>query len=283
MAKKFALIGAGGYVAPKHLKAIKDVGGQLIAAVDKHDSLGILDSYFPNADVFTEIERFERHLEKLKRQNNPVDYVSICTPNYLHDSHIRLGLRSGANVICEKPLVINPDNIWSIRYIEKETGRKVYPVLQLRLHPKIKELKKREYSSEKKVKVYLDYLTPRGNWYDVSWKAKPELSGGMAMNIGIHFFDMLIYLFGEVQLFTRNKYYKEITGSLTLEKAEVSWRLSIEGNEPKRFMLIDDEEIDFTDGFTDLHTEVYKEILEGRGNSIEDTHSAIELVNNLGG
>jgi len=273
MAKKFALIGAGGYVAPKHLKAIRETGNELIAAVDKHDSLGILDSYFPNADVFTEIERFERHLERLKREGKPVDFVTVCTPNYLHDSHIRLGLRCGANVICEKPLVLNSWNIPPIMEMESEYGQRVYPVLQLRLHDKIKNIKVKEHN-----KIKLDYSTPRGNWYDVSWKARDELSGGLAMNIGVHFFDMLIWKFGEVKMWSVNKYGRTMEGSLILDKAEVQWKLSIDEDTPKRFMEINGEEIDFTEGFTELHTKVYEEILAGRGFWVEDTLPSIDLV-----
>jgi len=273
--RTFAIIGAAGYIARKHLQAIKDVGGKLVAAVDKHDSLGILDSYYPDADVFTEIERFERHIER-----NPVDYVVICTPNYLHDSHIRLALRSGCNVICEKPVTLNPWNIQELMIEEQKSGKKVNVVLQLRLHEAIKELK--DFATEDH-KIKLEYHTPRGKWYKQSWKADKEKSGGIATNIGVHLFDMLIWVFGEVQNYDIKRSYGDtIDGVLKLKNAYVEWELSIDQyNQPLRKLEIDGAPIDFTKGFTDLHTKVYEEILKGNGFTLEDALPSINLVSKL--
>src|SRR4029078_2614505 len=231
--KNFALVGAAGYIAPRHMKAIKDTGNNLIAALDKHDSVGILDNYFPEADFFTEFERFDRHLEKLKRQGKKIDFVSVCSPNYLHDAHIRFGLRIGANVICEKPIVLNPWNIDALEEIEKETGNRVFTILQLRLHPAIVALKEKiaNPSPSKKYQIELQYIPSRGNWYHNSWKGDVSKSGGIATNIGVHFFDMLIWIFGDVKeskVIQQNQ--KTAAGNLELEKATVNWMLSIDSN-----------------------------------------------------
>jgi UDP-N-acetyl-2-amino-2-deoxyglucuronate dehydrogenase len=293
--KNFALIGAGGYIAPRHMRAIKDTGNNLIAALDKHDSVGVLDSYFPEADFFTEFERFDRHIEKLKRKGITTDFVSVCSPNYLHDSHIRFGLRIGANVICEKPLVLNPWNIDALAEIEKETGNKIFTILQLRLHPAIIALKEK-ISSEppgKKHHVDLDYITSRGHWYHTSWKGDIQKSGGIATNIGVHFFDMLMWIFGdakEVQVIEHTK--DTAAGYLELENASVKWRLSIDfnslppeikaaGKRTYRSLCINGESFEFSDGFTELHTQSYANIIAGNGFPLMETRRAIELVHRI--
>ena len=293
--KNFALIGAGGYIAPRHMKAIKDTGNNLIAALDKHDSVGILDSFFPEANFFTEFERFDRHLEKLKRQNIKTDFVSICSPNYLHDAHIRFGLRIGADAICEKPLVLNPWNIDALEEIEQETGKKVYTILQLRLHPAIIELKEKISNApkDKKFKIDLQYITSRGNWYHTSWKGDIQKSGGIATNIGVHFFDMLMWIFGDVK---NNEVIEHGTdtarGNLELERADVSWMLSINentlpqdvraaGKRTFRTLTIDDDAFEFSEGFTELHTVSYANILAGKGFLLAETRRAIQLVHDI--
>ena len=294
--KKFALIGAAGYIAPRHMRAIKDTNNKLIAALDPFDSVGIIDSFFPNADFFIETERFDRHLDKLKRGKiNKVDFVSICSPNYLHDAHIRLALRNDANAICEKPLLLNPWNIDSLTEIEKESGRKIHSILQLRHHPVIVDLKKKIDSlpKNKKHDIKLTYITSRGKWYYYSWKGAAEKSGGIVTNIGIHFFDMLSWIFGKVQnshlhLMQPNK----ASGLLELENANVSWYLSLDSNDlPKnvkenglttfRSITIDDKEIEFSGGFTDLHTLSYQNILAGNGFGIEDSRQSIEIAHTI--
>lgn len=290
--KNFALIGAAGYIAPRHLKAIKETGNNLIAAFDPFDSVGILDSYFPHADFFTEFERFDRHLEKLKRQGKQIDYVSVCSPNYLHDAHIRFGLRHGADVICEKPLVLNPWNIDALAEIEAETGKKVYTILQLRLHPSVIALKKMVDESErnKKLDIRLKYITSRGNWYHYSWKGDISKSGGIATNIGVHFFDMLTWVFGDV-IENKVKFHesRRAGGELKLENADVHWFLSIDENDlPEeiskksqrtyRSILIDDESFEFSEGFTDLHTVCYQNILDGKGFGLDESRKAIKTV-----
>ncbi|MEX6626299.1 Gfo/Idh/MocA family oxidoreductase [Tenacibaculum salmonis] len=297
--KNFALIGAAGYVAPRHLRAIKDTDNILIAALDKFDSVGVMDSYFPNADFFVEFERFDRHIEKIKRkQNIQLDYVSICTPNYLHDSHIRMALRRGADAICEKPLVLNPWNVDALQDIEKESGNKINTILQLRLHPSIIELKEKVVAEKKlgkqqKYDVDLTYITSRGNWYDVSWKGDQSKSGGIATNIGVHFYDMLSWVFGNVQeniVHLREK--DKSAGYLEFENARVRWFLSIDENSlPKevqeknqrtyRSITVDGEEIEFSGGFTDLHTESYKGILKGNGFGLIDAKPSIEIVHDI--
>ena len=289
---KFALIGAAGFIAPRHLKAIKETGGNLVAALDKHDNVGILDSYFPNADFFTEFERFDRHLDKLKRKGEKVDYISICSPNYLHDSHIRFALRYGANAICEKPLVLNPWNLEALGEIEKETKKKVMTILQLRLHPTIIALREKilKGDSKKKYDVDLTYITSRGNWYQSSWKGELPKSGGIATNIGIHFFDMLIWIFGPVQKIDVNSMSADHgSGVLELQKARVRWMLSInynhlpdevkaQGKRTYRSLKLDSDEIEFSEGFTDLHTKSSEEILKGNGFGLNDAKPSIDLV-----
>lgn len=285
-------MGAAGYIAPRHLNAIKQTGNELVAACDPNDSVGILDSYFPNCHFFTEFERFDRHLDKQKRQGNKLDYVSICSPNYLHDSHIRFALRSGCDAICEKPLVLNPWNIDALSEIEKESGRNINTILQLRLHPAIKTLKKQIAKSKKTAKheVDLTYITSRGHWYMASWKGDEKKSGGIATNIGVHFFDMLHHLFGALQ---DNKLFcnqaDQASGYLEYEHARVRWFLStnekslpaevrLQGQRTYRSIQIDGKEIEFSGGFTDLHNLSYKEILKGKGFGLEDNRVAIETV-----
>ena len=277
--KNFALLGAAGYIAPRHFKAIKETNNLLIAALDKFDSVGVLDSYFPNADFFTEFERFDRHIEKLKRNHTKLDYVSICTPNYLHDSHIRMALRRGADAICEKPLVLNPWNVDALMDIEKESGQKINTILQLRLHPSIIALKNKVMSAPKKEKYDIDltYITSRGKWYDISWKGDESKSGGIATNIGVHFYDMLSWIFGEVQENVVHLRAKDkSSGYLEFKNARVRWFLSInehdlpshiqeKGQRTYRSITIDDEELEFSSGFTDLHTKSYEHILKGKG------------------
>ena len=294
--KNFALIGAAGYIAPRHMRAIKDTGNKLIAALDPFDSVGIIDSYFPQADFFIETERFDRHLDKLRRSGNGhVDYVSICSPNYLHDAHIRLALRNEAHAICEKPLLLNPWNLEGLEEIEKETGKKIYNILQLRNHPTIIDLKKRidNLPNDKKHDIQLTYITSRGNWYYYSWKGNILKSGGMVTNIGIHFFDMLSWIFGGVEESTVHLMEKnKASGVLQLEKANISWFLSldkndlpakaVENNQPTyRSILIDNEEIEFSGGFTDLHTVSYQEILNGNGYGISAARQSIEIAHKI--
>lgn len=293
--KNFALIGVGGYVAPRHMKAIKETGNNLIAALDKHDSVGILDSYFPESDFFTEFERFDRHLEKLKRQGIHTDYVTVCSPNYLHDAHIRFGLRVGADVICEKPLVLNPWNVDALMEIEKETGKRIFTILQLRLHPAIIALKEKveKAPAQKKYDVKLRYITSRGHWYHISWKGDVQKSGGIATNIGIHFFDMLIWIFGDVISNEVHEHSDQTAhGKLELAKANVDWFLSIDANtlppdsrqsgkRTFRTLTIDGEEFEFSEGFTELHTRSYEEILKGNGFPVEETRKSIQLVHEI--
>jgi UDP-N-acetyl-2-amino-2-deoxyglucuronate dehydrogenase len=293
--KNFALIGAAGYIAPRHMKAIKDTGNRLIAALDKNDSVGILDSYFPEADFFTEFERFDRHIEKQKRKGIKTDFVSVCSPNYLHDSHIRFGLRIGANVICEKPVVLNPWNIDALAEIEKETGNKIFTILQLRLHPAIIALKEKIAAESEGIKhnVDLDYITSRGHWYYASWKGDIQKSGGIATNIGVHFFDMLMWIFGPVnENMVKEHSQSTASGVLELEKATVNWRLSIDagtlpeeikaaGKRTYRTLNIDGESFEFSEGFTELHTRSYENILAGHGFPLMETKRAIELVHEI--
>jgi UDP-N-acetyl-2-amino-2-deoxyglucuronate dehydrogenase len=297
MTYNFALTGASGYIAPRHLKAIKDTGNNLLAAVDPKDSAGILDSYFENVRFFTEFERFDRHIEMLRRkgEESRVHYVSICSPNYLHDAHARFALRVGADAICEKPLVLNPWNIDALAEIEKENQKRIYTILQLRVHPALIELRqkiKREKIKTKK-KICLTYITSRGPWYLVSWKGQLDRSGGLATNIGIHFFDLLIWLFGDVQHSEVHLSEKNKTGGyIELEDAIVQWFLSIDKRDLPadiaakdqrtfRSITINEEEIEFSGGFADLHTVVYKEILAGNGFGLDDARPSIELVHNI--
>jgi len=292
----FALIGASGYIAPRHMKAIKDTNNNLISALDKFDSVGIMDSYFPKAEFFTEFERFDRHISNLKfKQNLNLDYVSICTPNYLHDSHIRFALRQGADAICEKPLVLNPWNIDALSNIQKETGKNIYNILQLRVHPSIIALKNK-IDNDKKDKIYdidLTYITTRGYWYYTSWKGDVTKSGGIATNIGVHFFDMLSWIFGDLKTnLVHLNTHDRAAGYLEFKKARVRWFLSINGNtlpdEIKkigqttyRFITIEGEEVEFSSGFKDLHTTTYKDIIDGRGFGLEASRQAIEIVHNI--
>lgn len=292
--KNFALIGAAGYIAPRHMKAIRDTGNDLVAALDANDSVGIIDSHFPDADFFTEFERFDRHVDKLRRAKNgkQIDYMAICSPNYLHDSHMRFALRSGADAICEKPLVLNPWNIDGLLEIEKDTGQKVNTILQLRLHPAILALREKvaQDKSNKKYEVDLTYITSRGHWYLQSWKGDEKKSGGIATNIGVHFYDMLHFVFGALQ--DNKVHYNSPTkaaGYLEYEKARVRWFLSIDvndiptevraaGQRTYRAITANGESIEFSDGFTDLHTISYKEILAGKGFGLEENRVAIETV-----
>ncbi|GAB1403937.1 UDP-N-acetyl-2-amino-2-deoxy-D-glucuronate oxidase [anaerobic digester metagenome] len=289
----FALIGAAGYIAPRHMKAIKDTNNLLITALDKNDSVGIIDSYFPDADFFTEPERFDRHLDKLRRAgSHKIDYAAICSPNYLHDAHIRLALRNDAHAICEKPIVLNPWNVDALKEIEAESGKNIYTILQLRLHPSIIALKKRIEAApaDKIYDIDLSYITCRGKWYFISWKGNEAESGGVATNIGVHFFDMLSWIFGKVQHTTVHIREKDrAAGFLQLEKARVRWLLSINenslpakvksaGKRTYRSLTIEGEEFEFSDGFTDLHTLSYEDILNGGGFGLEDARSSIETV-----
>ena len=295
--KNFALVGAGGYIAPRHMKAIRDTGNSLVAALDLSDSVGILDSFSHEIAFFTEFERFDRHVEKLKRQGEGkrIDFVSICSPNYLHDSHIRFALRVGADAICEKPLVLNPWNVDALAEIEAETGKKIHNILQLRVHPAIVALKEKVAKSKKKEKYNIDltYITSRGRWYFNSWKGDEQKSGGVATNIGVHFFDMLMWIFGKVQ---HHEVHlagpSHMAGFLELEKANVRWFLSVDKNDlPEqavskgkptfRSLNMDGEEFEFSDGFTDLHTLVYQEILAGCGFGLSEARPAINLVYEL--
>lgn len=293
------MIGAAGFVAPRHLKAIHDTGNVLVAATDPNDSVGILDKYFPDAKFFTEIERFDRHLEKLRRQSEEarVKYVSVCSPNYLHDSHVRLALRCQAHAICEKPLVISPWNVDALREIEEETGCRVHTVLQLRLIPSLMKLREEIHAQAagKKADVVLSYMTKRGAWYDASWKGQLEKSGGVGMNIGIHFFDLMLWLFGPAERSTLHlREGRRMAGTLELARARVRWFLSIDerdlpetvraqGKSAFRSMTLDGREIEFSEGFGDLHTRVYEEVIAGRGFTLDDARPAIEVVHSLRG
>lgn len=293
--KNFALIGASGYIAPRHMKAIKDSENNLIAAFDPFDSVGIMDSYFPDTDFFVEFERFDRHIDKFKRSGKQLDFVSICSPNYLHDSHIRFGLRNNASVICEKPVVLNPWNIDALEELEKETGKHIYNILQLRLHPSVIALKEKiEKAPATKVwDIDLTYITSRGNWYYTSWKGDVSKSGGIATNIGVHFFDMLIWIFGNVK---SNKVHinshDRASGVLELERANVKWFLSInyalipseikeKGLRTYRSIQIGEDEFEFSGGFTELHSLSYQHILEDKGFRIKEARKAIELVHKI--
>ena len=298
----FALIGAAGYIAPRHMKAIKDTGNNLISALDPYDGVGIMDSYFPNADFFIEPERFDRHLDKLRResmlkteQNKKVDFVSICSPNYMHDSHIRLALRNDAHAICEKPIVLNPWNIDALNVIENETGRKVYTIFQVRLHPAIIALKERISKGAKNKRYNLDltYITSRGKWYYRSWKGDTEKSGGIATNIGVHFFDLLTWIFGEPKLNLVHVLEPDkAAGFLELEKADIRWFLSLDykeipdtikeqGKRTYRSLSLEGEEIEFSEGFADLHTESYKQIINGKGYGLIDAKHSVTIVHRI--
>jgi len=293
--RQFALIGAAGYVAVRHLRAIKDTNNNLIAALDKTDSVGILDSYFPQADFFIEYERFDRHIDMLRRQGTKIDYISICSPNYLHDSHIRFALRSNAAAICEKPVVLNPWNIDALKVIEEETGKRVYTVLQLRLHPSILALKKaiQDGPADRIYNIDLTYITSRGRWYYYSWKGDIHKSGGIATNIGVHFFDMLSWIFGETKENIIHLYGpSKAAGLLLLERAHIRWFLSIDyddlprqvkekGVRTYRSINIDGQEVEFSEGFSELHTESYKRILDGSGFVLDEARRSIEIVHEI--
>jgi len=295
--KQFALIGGAGYVAPRHMRAVKDTGNNLVAVLDPNDSVGSIDSYFPEAEFFTEFERFDRHVDKKRRKGAAIDYVSICSPNYLHDAHIRFALRNGADAICEKPLVLNPWNIDGLEEVEADTNSKVYNILQLRLHPALIELKQKiiekqadKNKANKKHEIDLTYITSRGRWYSISWKGDESKSGGIATNIGIHFFDMLIWIFGKVQMnivhiFEPNR----AAGFLELENARVRWFLSVDekslpddilasGQRTYRSIKVDGEEVEFSKGFTDLHTLSYQEIVNGNGFGLGEARASVETA-----
>lgn len=290
--KNFAITGVAGYIAPRHLKAITETGNRIVAALDPHDAVGLLDRYSFDTRFFTEFERFDRHLEKLRRlgPDHRIDYLSICAPNYLHDAHARLALRLGAAAICEKPLVINPRNLDALEELERETGGRVYTVLQLRLHPALLALKESLARSATRSDVSLTYVTSRGAWYGVSWKGSVERSGGVATNIGIHFFDLLMWLFGgAVESHVHLSEASRMAGRLELERASVRWFLSTDradlpvpavaaGRSTFRSIVVDGKEVEFTEGFTDLHTRVYEEILAGRGFGIQDARPSVELA-----
>ena len=294
--KNFALIGTAGYIAPRHLRAIKETNNNLVAALDKFDSVGIMDSFFPDADFFVEFERFDRHIEKLKRQNNfHLDYVSICTPNYLHDAHIRFALRQGAHAICEKPLVLNPWNIDALETVEKDCQRKVHTILQLRLHETIIALKKKIENGPKD-KIYdvdLTYLTSRGHWYYTSWKGDESKSGGIASNIGVHFYDMLSWVFGPLQKNVVHLHnHDRAAGYLEFKQARVRWFLSInydlipeeikaKGQRTYRSITVDGKEVEFSEGFFDLHTKSYQHILEGNGFGLQDAMTSVQIVHDI--
>ena len=296
--KHFAIIGAAGYIAPRHMKAIKDTGNKLVAALDKNDSVGVIDSYFPDADFFVEYERFDRHIDLLKRRGIQIDYISIASPNYLHDSHIRFALRQGAHAICEKPLVLNPHNIDALKVVQEETGKQVFNILQLRLHPSIIALK--EFVAVEVAKnpnkvfdVDLTYLTSRGYWYFTSWKGDDHKSGGIATNIGVHFYDMLGWVFGDIKKNEAHlKQSDASAGFLEFKHAKVRWFLSVNydyipgnikesGQRTYRSITVDGNEIEFSDGFTDLHTESYKQILSGNGFGLEEARKSIKIVSDI--
>jgi UDP-N-acetyl-2-amino-2-deoxyglucuronate dehydrogenase len=297
MTKNFAITGAGGFVATRHLDAIRANGGQLVAAADPHDAVGILDQYSFDVSFFTEIERFDRHLEKLRRgpESQRVHYVSVCSPNYLHDAHIRMALRVGADAICEKPLVINPWNLDALEMLERESGRRVSTILQLRLHPALLALKSYvdAAGTTRRYRVKLSYITARGRWYQVSWKGNVERSGGLATNIGIHFFDMLLWLFGSPAKSTvhvRDAWRS--AGELELERADVTWFLSaapadlpaeavVARQTTFRSIAVDEQQVEFSGGFTDLHTRSYREILVGNGFGIADARPSITLAHQV--
>jgi UDP-N-acetyl-2-amino-2-deoxyglucuronate dehydrogenase len=297
MSKNFAMTGVAGYIAPRHLKAIKETGNRLLAACDPHDSVGLLDSYFDDCKFFTEFERFDRHLEKLRRAGDEqrVHYVTVCSPNYLHDAHVRFALRVGADAICEKPVVLNPWNIDALQELEQESGKRVYTILQLRVHPSLVALREKiqKERAAHKHEITLTYITSRGAWYLVSWKGSVERSGGLATNIGIHFFDLLIWLFGGVQ---KNEVHhssaERACGFMELQNANVNWYLSInqndlpaaakeKGKRTFRSITVDGEEIEFSEGFTDLHTVVYRETLAGRGFGLDDARPSVVVAHDI--
>jgi len=295
--KNFAITGVAGYIAPRHLQAIKETKNNLLAAFDPHDSVGILDRYFPDVSFFTEYERFDRHIEKLRRGpvENHINYLTICSPNFLHDAHIRLALRIGADAICEKPLVMNPWNLDALQELENESTGKVYTILQLRVHPELIKLRETILNSkpDHRFNVALTYITSRGLWYHHSWKGDIQKSGGIATNIGIHFFDLLIWLFGKPKESILHLLdSKRAGGFIELDRADVTWYMSLEKEDlPQeafskskptfRSIIVDGEQVQFSEGFTDLHTRVYEETLAGKGFRIEDARPSIELVHKI--
>ena len=293
--KTYGLIGVAGYIAPRHIHAMKETGGNLCAALDKFDSVGILDRYFPEASFFLEPERFDRYLYKRQRLGNPLDFIAVCSPNYLHDAHIRMALRNGSNAICEKPLVLNPWNVDALEQLEKDTGQKIYNVLQLRMHPAIVALKNKidQASPDKIYDIDLTYITSRGKWYQESWKGAVEKSGGIATNIGIHFFDMLQWIFGEAEQSRVHLHHTDrAAGFLQLEKARVRWFLSLniddipqpareKGLQTYRSIKIEKKEVEFSGGFTDLHTQTYQHILNGQGFGLDDARPSIDIVHKI--
>ena len=285
---KFALIGASGYIAPRHVEAIKHTNNELVALLDPYDGIGYIDRHYPNASYFKESERFDRHLDRLRRKNEGVDYVSICSPNYLHDSHIRLALRNQCNVICEKPLVLIHEQLEALKTIEKETDKSINTILQLRYHPTIVALKEKYKNTSEIHKVQLDYITPRGLWYDYSWKGDIDKSGGVASNIGVHFFDMLLWIFGDVIDYNTKNTNKTSKGHLLLKNAEVNYNLSIQNEDlpwdewkPFRSIKIDGKELEFSTGFTELHNVSYEEILKGNGFTLSDVEPTIKLIEKI--
>jgi UDP-N-acetyl-2-amino-2-deoxyglucuronate dehydrogenase len=286
---RFGLIGASGYIAPRHMEAIRNVGGELVTILDPNDSVGVIDRYHPKATYFSEYERFDREVDRLRRMGKGLDYISIASPNYLHDAHIRFALKNGSHAICEKPLVLNPYSISSLEELQVETGKNIYPILQLRLHPSIVKLKENYWSDNGGNEVELKYVTPRGKWYHYSWKGDDIKSGGIATNIGIHFFDMLLWIFGDVKNNYVSHHSKNSSqGYLELERANVNWELSVDERDLPhdnwkafRSIKINGEEIDFSDGFTDLHTKSYEEILNGNGFLLEDSKPALDLVHKI--
>ena len=285
---RFGLIGASGYIAPRHMEAVKNIGGELVTILDPNDSVGVIDRYHPKATYFSEYERFDREVDRLRRMGKGLDYISIASPNYLHDAHIRFALKNGSHAICEKPLVLNPYSISSLEELQVETGKNIYPILQLRLHQSIIDLKEKVGKKKDNV-VELKYVTPRGKWYHYSWKGDEVKSGGIATNIGIHFFDMLLWIFGDI----KNNYVSHHTkhsskGYLELERANVDWELSVDERDLPhkdwkafRTIKVNGEEVDFSDGFTDLHTKSYEEILGGNGFKLEDAKPALDLVHKI--
>ena len=285
---KFALIGASGYIAPRHVEAIKHTNNELVALLDPYDGIGYIDRHYPNASYFKESERFDRHLDRLRRKNEGVDYVSICSPNYLHDSHIRLALRNQCNVICEKPLVLIHEHLEALKTIEKETNKSINTILQLRYHPTIIALKEKYKNTSEIHKVQLDYITPRGLWYDYSWKGDIDKTGGVASNIGVHFFDMLLWIFGDVVDYNTKNTNKTSKGHLLLKNAEVNYNLSIQKEDlpwnewkPFRSIKIDGEELEFSTCFTELHNISYEEILKGNGFTLNDVEPTIKLIEKI--
>ena len=285
---RFGLIGASGYIAPRHMEAVRNVGGELVTILDPNASVGVIDRYHPKATYFCEYERFDREVDRLKRMGRGLDYISIASPNYLHDAHIRFTLKNGSHAICEKPLVLNPYSISSLEELQIETGKKIYPILQLRLHQSIIDLKEK-VGNKKNNKVELKYVTPRGKWYHYSWKGDEVKSGGIATNIGIHFFDMLLWIFGDVKNNYVEYHTKQNTsGYLELDRAYVEWSLSVDKRDLPhsdwkafRTIKVNGKEVNFSDGFTDLHTKSYQEILNGNGFTLEDSKPALDLVHKI--